>query len=68
MRITQIRVGRALVPLSACLAASSRLGCHCSAKARAATDTYDMVSWEPRSGKIGNIERRDRIVDADDYE
>jgi len=26
-----------------------------------------MVSWEPRSGKIGNIERRDRIVDADDY-
>ncbi len=36
-------------------------------EARAATGTYDMVSWEPRSGKIGNIERRDRIVDADDY-
>ena len=30
--ITQIRVGRAQVPLSACLAASSRLGCHCSAR------------------------------------
>ena len=32
MRITQIRVGRAQVPLSACLTASSRLGCHCSAR------------------------------------
>ena len=32
-----------------------------------ATGTYDIASWEPRSGKIGNIERRDRIVDADDY-
>ncbi len=35
--------------------------------AHAETSTYDMVSWEPRSGKIGNIERRNRIVDADDY-